>query len=164
VLCDQTLTGWIRFNGEGEPPDRRMGLLFDGFVMPARTTLGDLDPARWPIGLDKLPADPWQHQMCLVLQHADTSQLFTFVTSSKTGRYAVGALLRHYSRMVKTNPGEFPVVKLQTSGFNHRDPRIGWISTPMFAVVGRRSRDSTARPDTSPAADLNDDLPDDLKG
>src|SRR5262245_59359995 len=27
ALADQCLIGWIKFNGEGEPPTRRMGLL-----------------------------------------------------------------------------------------------------------------------------------------
>jgi hypothetical protein len=160
ALCDQSLAGRIKFNGEGQPPDRAMGLIYDGFVVPERESLGDLDQSKWPLGLDGKPADPWQHQMCLVLQNTKTSELFTFVTSSKTGRRAVGNLLRHYNRMVKTNPGEYPVVKLQASGYNHPDARIGWVATPMFTVVGRRSRDSVARPDTSPSADLDDAIPD----
>jgi hypothetical protein len=163
ALCDQCLIGWIRFGSEGEPPTRHMGLLHAGFIMPARATLGDVDPARWPVGLDKKPSDPWLHQMAMVLQHAETAALFTFVTTNKTGRRAVGALLRHYDRMLKTNPAEYPVVRLEASGFNHPDQRIGWVATPMFTVVGRRPRDSAARPDTSLAADLDDDLPDHLR-
>ena len=57
ALCEQTLVGRIKFNGDGEPPDRIMGLLYDGFVMPPRESLGDLDESQWPIGLDNLPAD-----------------------------------------------------------------------------------------------------------
>jgi hypothetical protein len=160
ALADQTLAGWIKFNGEGQPPDRCQGLLYDGFVMPPRETMGDVDQTKWPEGLDKQPADPWQHQMCLVLQNTETSQLFTFATSSKTGRRAIGTLLRHYNRMLKTDPGQYPVVKLQAGGFHHPDARIGWVATPMFTVVGRRSRDSAAKPDTSLGADLNDAIPD----
>jgi hypothetical protein len=82
ALCDETMVGWIRFNGPGEAPDRVMGLLYDGFQMPTRESLGDTDQSQWEEGLDGKPADPWQHQMCLVLQQADTKELFTFVTSS----------------------------------------------------------------------------------
>src|SRR5262245_8341003 len=34
ALCDQTLVGWVKFNGEG-PPDKVMGLLYgdDNFQM-----------------------------------------------------------------------------------------------------------------------------------
>jgi hypothetical protein len=72
ALCDQTMIGLIRFNGEGNPPDYKMGLLYDGFVMPERETLGDTDVATWELGLDGRPADPWRHFVYLVLQRADT--------------------------------------------------------------------------------------------
>jgi hypothetical protein len=157
ALCDQTLVGWLRFNDDA-PPDRVMGLLYDGFVPPPRSQLGDLDQAKWPAGLSGAPEDPWRHQMYLVLQGAN-SELFTFATSSMTGRRAVGNLLRHYDRMQKTHPDELPVVRLKTGGFQHRDERIGWVHTPVFAVVGRAPRDSAAKPDTSLSADLNDQLP-----
>jgi hypothetical protein len=148
----------MRFH-EDAPPDRVMGLLYDGFVMPARETLGDTDPASWDMGLDGKPADPWQHTIYLVLQNADTAELSTFTTSSKTGRRAVGNLLRHYDRMQKTNPGELPVVKLKKGGFAHRDERIGWVAVPVFVVCGRAPMDSAAKPDTSMKANLEDEIP-----
>jgi hypothetical protein len=62
ALCDQTLIGWIKFHPEDDvPPERVQGLLYDGFVMPARDTLGDLDPSRWTEGLSGQPEDPWRH-------------------------------------------------------------------------------------------------------
>jgi hypothetical protein len=158
ALCDQTLVGWIKFNGDGEPPDRIMGLLYDGFQMPPRESLGDLDQSKWPIGLDNMPADPLQHQMYLVLQNVTTMEMSTFVTSSKTGRRAVGNLLKHYNRTKKTHPDDVPVVRLRVGGFPHPDERIGWVNTPVFVVVGRRSRDSSAVPDTSPGSDMNDKI------
>jgi hypothetical protein len=159
ALCDQTLIGWMKFNGEGTPPDRRMGLLYDGFLMPERSTLGDDDPATWELGLDGKPQDPWQHHVYLVLQHGDTSELFTYVTSSVTGRRAIGNLLRHYDRMQRTHPDMYPVIKLKVGGFNHRDERVGWVSTPVLGVVGRAPKDSVAKPDGSIAADMNDQIP-----
>jgi hypothetical protein len=158
VLADQTLIGWLKFN-EDAPPDRAMGLLYDNFIMPPRATLGDTDESKWPIGLSGKPDDPWKHQIYLVLQNTETTELFTFVTSSTTGRRSVGNLLRHYDRMLKMNPGELPVVRLKPSGFQHRDDRVGWVAVPAFAVVGRAPRDSVAKPDTSPAADMNDEIP-----
>jgi len=155
ALADQTLVGWIRFN-EGEAPTRHMGLLYDGFRMPLRNSLGDTDESQWATGLSGQPDDPWKHQIYLVLQHTGTTELFTFVTSSATGRRAAGNLLRHYDRMLRTNPGELPVVRLKTGGFQHRDDRVGFVPTPVFAVVGRAPRDSVAKPDTSPSSDLND--------
>ena len=159
MLADQTLIGWLKFNNDGTPPDRVMGLLYDGFRMPARAELGDTDPADWPAGLSGAPEDVWKHHIYLVLKSADTAELHTFATSSMTGRRAVGNLLRHYDRMRRTHPDELPVVKLKVSGFQHKDERIGWVSTPVFAVVGRAPRDSAAKPDTSMQGQLNDIIP-----
>jgi hypothetical protein len=159
ALCDQAAVGLIRFNGEGNPPDYRMGLLYDGFVMPDRETLGDTDPAAWELGLDGKPADPWRHFMYLPLQRGDTGELFTYTTSSVTGRRAVGNLLRHYDRMQRTHPDTYPVVRLKVGGFSHRDERVGWVQVPVFAVVGRQPKDTAAKPDSSPAADYQDSIP-----
>src|SRR5262249_47346305 len=155
----ETLVGWIKFGESGEPPTRVQGLLYDGFVMPEREALGDLDPADWPIGLDGHPTDRWQHQVCLVLQDRETQELFTFATSSISGRRAVGNLLRHYDRQRKSHPDTYPVVRLKPGGFNHRDERIGWVHVPTFAIVGRAPKASAEVPDTSPEAILEDSIP-----
>jgi hypothetical protein len=161
ALCDQTLVGRGRFNGPGERPDFRMGLLYDGFVPPRDEDLPDRDRSKWEIGLDGKPADPWQHFIYLVLQRVSTGELFTYTTSSITGRRAVGNLLRHYDRMQKTHSDFYPVVRLKTGGFNHRDERVGWVQVPVFAVVGRAPKDGAAMPD-APAAvtnDMSDSIP-----
>jgi hypothetical protein len=158
AMCDEVLIGWIKFNDDA-PPDRHQGLLYDNFVMPARETLGDLDQAKWPIGLSGQPTDVWQHQICLVLMEPGTNELFTYATTSITGRRAVGSLLRHYDRLQKSHPDHYPVVKLKTAGFQHRDERIGFVPTPSFAVVGHAPKTSAAVPDTSPAGDLDDAIP-----
>jgi hypothetical protein len=158
ALCDETLVGYVKFNGPGEQPTRAMGLLYDGFVMPERDTLGDLDKAQWEMGLDGELADPWQHHMYLVLQQADTRELFTFVTSCPTGRRAVGNLLRHYDRLRRTHADDVPVVRLRVGGFPHKDSRVGWVVTPVFVVFGKTPRDSAAKPDTSTGGVLNDQI------
>ena len=58
--------------------------------------------------------------------------------------------------MQKTHPDQYPVVRLKIGGFNHRDDRVGWVATPVLAVVGRVPKDSAAKPDSSPTADMND--------
>jgi hypothetical protein len=159
LLADQSLCGWIRFSGTGEAPDRVMGLIYDGFVVPERESLGDLDKTTWEMGLDNEPADPWLHQMCVVLQSSTTCELYTFSTTSRTGRRAVASALKHYDRMSRSHPDTYPVVRLGKGGFKHKDVRVGWVDTPVFVVVGRAPRDSAAKPDTSISALLNDEVP-----
>jgi len=159
ALCGETQIQWIKFGPEGDPPDVIAGLLYEGFTLPARESLGDNDPAEWPIGLSGQPTDPWQHMINILVQDTSTKELFVFSTASQTGRRAVGSLLQHYDRMQRTNPGDVPVVKLKAGGFQHKDARVGWVATPVFAIVGRAPRDSGAVPDTSPAAHLQDEIP-----
>jgi hypothetical protein len=97
----------------------------------------------------------------LVLQQCDTRELFTYSTQNKTGRRAVGSLLRHYNR--RSTPDDVPIVRLRVGGYQHRDTRIGWVSTPMFVVVGHAPRDEAAKPelpppDTSAGGDMNDSI------
>ena len=106
------------------------------------------------MGLNNEPQDPYQHQMVLPLQEVKAKEMFCFVTSSRTGRRAVGNLLRHHQRAQKTNPHE----GLGKGGFQHKDTRVGFVSTPVFIVVGRTDRSSAATPDTSLAADLIDEI------
>jgi hypothetical protein len=159
ALLDQTAIGYAKFNGEGNPPDRIMGLLYDGFTLPPRETLSDTDQSLWQLGLNKQPADPWVHQIYVVLQRGDTGELFTYIASSVTTRRAVGNLLRHYDRMRKTDSNSYPLVRLKVGGFNHRDERVGWVKVPVFAVVGRAPKESAAKPDTSISSDMNDQIP-----
>jgi len=102
ALCDQTLIGWIKFNNDA-PPDRVMGLLYDGFVMPGRDTLGDTDKSKWDLGLDGHPADPWQHHVYAVLQRGDTAELFTYnnVINHRPSRHRqfVASLRAHDARV-----------------------------------------------------------------
>ena len=134
------------------------GLLYDGYEVPPRKSLGDLNQAEWDEGIDGKPADPWQHVMMLVLQDTKTSEMFTFSTSSRTGRRAVANLLRHFDRMQKLNPNELPVVRLARGGFKHRDPRVGFVNVPTFIVCGRQKRDDASVPDTSIGNYLNDEI------
>ena len=82
-----------------------MGLLFDGYEMPPREVLGDLDQTPVGQGMDNQPQDPWQHQQMLSsCRTPRRSEMFTFTTSSKTGRRAVGNLLRHYRADAEDEP------------------------------------------------------------
>jgi hypothetical protein len=159
ALADQTLVGHIKFNPDGGPPERIMGLLYEGFVVTATEELPDRDQSQWPIGLSGLAEDPWRHVMYLVLQRCSSNELYTFVTQSTSGRRSVGDFLRHYDRDRKRHPDEYPVVRLTTGGFQPRDKRKPWTPTPVFVAVGHAPMDSAAKPDTSLRTDMDDEIP-----
>ena len=157
VIYDQIQGGWIKFMGKGNPPERRQGNLFDGFVPPDRETLGDTDESEWEVGLSGKPADPWQLQLLLPLQNVETNELYVFNTTSITGRRAVDNLIQACSRMQRAEPDVYPVIKLRISGFEHRDERIGWIKTPAFERCGKAPKADLTAVTTSVAGDMSDD-------
>lgn len=155
VLADQTLISYVKFL-DGEAPLRVGGLLYQGFLLPPREQLGDTNPTKWPIGLSGTPEDPWRHEMLVVLRRPLTLELMTFSTMSKTGRRAVGTLLKHYDRLQSGNPGAYPVVRLKPGGY--QDRRYGWVAVPNFVVVGMANGHAPDVPDTSLKAALNDEI------
>jgi hypothetical protein len=159
VIYDQIMGGWIRFCGKGNPPDRRMGPIFGGFMPPKREELGDADEGQWETGLDGKPADPWQHQLLLPLQNPETGELLVFGTTSITGRREVGNLINQCDKLRTREPDVYPVIKLQVGGFQHRDDRIGYVRTPKFPIVGRAAKDNTAAANTAIADNLSDEIP-----
>jgi len=162
ALVDETLAGFIRFNGDGQLPDRVQGQPYKGWRKPKRETLGDNDPAQWPIGpLSGKAEDPWIEQANLVLVDPTTRAFFTFATTSKTGLSGVGALLQHYNRMLKHDADSYPIVKLAPSGYE--DKRYGWVNKPVFAIIGCTPKNSTVTPATDVAANMNDELPASLR-
>jgi hypothetical protein len=150
--------GWIKFNGEGEPPSRVGGLLYDGYVMPPREALGDTDESNWPLGLDDQPTDPWLHQQLIPIQDDGTWEVLTFGTTSTTGRTAVGALLRAYNRMRRADPNAVPIIQLVPSSYQHRT--FGKVNIPAFKICGKTKYNAITdpEPELSLAAEMNDKI------
>ena len=159
LIYDQIRVGWIKFKGKGNPPIRHMGPVFSGFVAPDREMLGDLDEAEWEEGLSGKPVDPWQFQVLLPLQDTKTGELLIFGTSSITGRRACDNLIAMCGRMQVREPDDYPVVRLDVSGFQHRDERVGWVKTPAFTRVGKAPKSDVSMAVTKVADDMSDEIP-----
>jgi hypothetical protein len=152
--CSETFYGYVKFNGEGEPPDRAMGPLYGGFKVH-REELGDTDEGEWELDrFSNKPSDPWIFQFWLVLEDVTTNELYTFVTSSITGTRAVNNLLRTYNRMQQQKPGADPIVRLVRSSYEHR--KFGSVAIPMFKVTGRTAIEKSTTP---VAEELSDAIP-----
>jgi hypothetical protein len=153
--CAETLYGYTRFNGEGNPPDRAMGQLYAGFKVK-RDELGDDDEASWEISqFTGKPRDPWIFQFWVVLENVATNELYTFVTGSVTGTRAVNNLLRHFNRMQETKPGADPIVRLVKSSYHHKT--FGDVAIPMFHITGRTAGGEVVPP-KSLAEEMNDEV------
>jgi hypothetical protein len=60
--------------------------------------------------------------------------------------------------LTRTGSNEVPIVKLRPSGFTHRDPRVGRVPVPAFAIVGSAPRDSAAKPAPTNAEVIQDEI------
>jgi hypothetical protein len=160
VIYDQIQTGWIKFVGKGNPPERRMGAVFEGHNPPKREELGEMDQSEWDIDpMTGKPADPWQFQILVPMQRVEGGELFVFQTGSITGRRACDNLISACIRMQASEPGFYPVIKLRISGFQHKNERIGWVKTPAFERIGKSPKSDATVTQTSPADDMSDEVP-----
>jgi hypothetical protein len=160
LVChwDQARAGYQRFNGKGEPPDVKIGLVFGSKPPPERDELGDNDASQWPISdWTGRPEDPWREVQMVPLESIETGEIYIFQTMSQTGLRSVANLLRQSSRMASKNPDHLPVVKLRAGGFDHH--KYGWVRTPAFEFVGKAPKTNAAAAETSVSADLNDQIP-----
>jgi hypothetical protein len=158
AVYDMIRGGFIKFSGEGVPPERVQGYLFQGFVPPPRAELGDTDETLWENGLNGQPADPWQFQLLLPLQHAESGKLFVFQTTSWSGRRAVDGLISACARMLKSEPDHYPIVRLGSADRKGSEGRISY-KAPTFARVGKALKSDASVASTSLADDLNDTIP-----
>src|SRR5262249_44654601 len=122
---------WI----DGYPVDRKMGLLMEGFVMPARSTLDYAEKSTWPLDINGQPRDPWQETNYLPVISVNAENVYTFVTSSDGGRRrAIVPLCREYGQRIRTHPDELPVFGLEQDSYIHPDRSIGRVKFPVFPV------------------------------
>jgi hypothetical protein len=124
VHVPTTLIGYVRWK-DNKPVDFQMGLLSEGFVPPKRDELGYLDQVQWETFENGGVKDPWQLSNQVVMTGVeDSDEVFTFTTTSKTGRYG------HHIRQA---PDEYPVVELHRRSYHHR--QFGEQRVAVFKIV-----------------------------
>ena len=84
--------------------------------------------------------------------------MYIFGTTSITGRRECDKLISACARMQRRSR-ILSVVKLDVSGFEHRDSRIGWVRTPCFTRVGKAPKSDTSAAKTSLADNMSDAIP-----
>jgi hypothetical protein len=112
VPIEKTMRGFIRFHGPGNAPDVEMSCISGGSPEIVRAELGDTDPAKWEIGLDGHPRDPWQEEWQLPLIAVDNGDLYCFIARNKVSIIAVRQLLGRYHYNPNGRIGWTPVLKL----------------------------------------------------
>lgn len=123
--------GWVKWS-DGSPTRHLLGLVSEGYTPPAREDLGDMDENDWP-ELNGNSIDPWQKTNYLVMLD-ESGQLYTFVTASKGGLTAVGAISSVYGKRRKMKSDEIPIVELHSRSYNHK--QFGETFAPDIKITG----------------------------
>lgn len=161
---DETRRGWIRFNGEGNPPTVvSINIAEDGFL-PERAELGDTDQSLWPY--DKRrgeQVDPWQLEYRVpIVSTAPDGAIFELTSRSLTAIYAFRALLDRYGRHPQRRKKLLPLIKLQIGTYFNKT--LGTNKPkPIYQITGWCQKDGSApatKPDPiSSGYPFNDEIP-----
>jgi hypothetical protein len=134
AIVPGTVHGWVRWEA-ARRAEQIMGLLVEGFVPPARSTLGHDDQSTWEVSNGK-PRDPWQATIYMPMVSLDAATVFTFWTASDGGRrYAIGPLCKEYGGHIRQHPDELPIVKLHHDSYAHSDRSIGRVKYPELPIA-----------------------------
>jgi hypothetical protein len=133
VAIDVT-TAWARWEAR-QPIEHRVTR--PGQVHPDRDDLPDHDEAKWEIGFDGKPADPWKDTRYLRLVDPSTGADYTFVSDSIGGRRGVSDLKSQISNVRYAHPNAVPVIRLRATMMK---TRYGSKPRPLFEVIGWRRK------------------------
>ena len=124
------LIGWVKFVN-GDFVDSDMGYLSEGFVMPKRTELDDLNEDDWEVRPDGTKKDPWSRSNELPLISPGDDAIYTCCTGSKGGLAAIGELCLEYNEELPL----YPLVALGTDSYMHKVKSLGRIHVPTLKIV-----------------------------
>jgi hypothetical protein len=133
---------WVHFVDQ-KVVDRKVYRVARGERAPERDQLPDNDQSKWPIGINKQPADPWVYQYLLPMEDPRTGEVRIFVSSSFGGRRAVADLCAAYSRhSVKHKGSGQPIITLQMLMMPTK--KFDDVPRPHFEIVGWDEEEATS--------------------
>jgi hypothetical protein len=126
------VAGYIRFQGRGASPERRVGKIFPVDEAPSRASLGDTDQSEWPTSkFGDEPMDPWVAVIELPLRHRDSGEAYVLTCQ---GRTAIGAARDLFAQLRRVSNESEPIIRLAVGSMT---TRYGKRKKPVFALVGQ---------------------------
>jgi hypothetical protein len=120
ALLHETRKGFIKFNGDGAPPDVRM-VRIDEDADIEREELGDNDQTNWPIGLSGEPEDPWKEQYAIpMMRHDAGGELYVYIARGVVAMNSAGDLLGRWRYHPKRAAGLIPVILIESGTYPSR--------------------------------------------
>lgn len=139
VSMDNLLVGWTKWSNN-KPIDEVMGRVVDGWAIPKRDTLGDLDKEQWEMDNQGKLRDPWVFNNRVLFKPVgkkySTDVAITFITNSQGGLKAMGELSKRYGQEMSSHEGQNPIIEIGTDAYNHPNKEYGRIKVPVITLVG----------------------------
>lgn len=130
--------GYICWKDE-EVVDEIMVKVIDGNP-PAEHQL----PDHGPYSDDPDDNEGWSEQAAVDFRSVEDGREFVFKTSSKSGRRALGQLLKDYARQYKVHEGELPIIELATQSWMPKEKKHGKKYSPVFKIVDWANEEALA--------------------
>jgi hypothetical protein len=136
---DNLLVGWTKWSNN-KPVDEVMGLVVNGWPVPKRETLGDLDQTHWEMDNQGKLRDPWVFNNRILFKPVgkkySTDIAITFITNSRGGLQAMTDLAKLYGKEMSSHEDEFPIIQIGTDSYIHPNKEYGRIKIPLITLVG----------------------------
>lgn len=131
LVATSTAAAWVKWH-ENRPVETRVRR--PGEPLPDREELGDLDESAWETGPDgKNKKDPWQNTRYCYFVNPETAQVYTYSTSSWSGRSAISGLGDQIARMRIARPGTLPIIEFDSAP--HKT-KFRMTRKPVLRIVG----------------------------
>jgi hypothetical protein len=118
AFLHETRRGFIKFNGEGVPPDVQMVRIDEDVEDIERDPLGENDRSKWPLGMDGQPADPWKEQIVIPMARDDAGrELYLYVSRGIVAMNSAGDLLGRWRWHPNRAAGLIPVVIIESGTY-----------------------------------------------
>jgi hypothetical protein len=123
--------GWICWK-DGEVEDEINVPILQG-EPPLEHTLPDHGPYTKH---DDGSEDGWVEQAKINFRDVETGEAYIYKATSKSGRRALGSLLKDFSKQFHLHDGETPVVEISGLSYTPKDKKLGKKYAPVFKIVG----------------------------
>jgi hypothetical protein len=130
LVATGTAAAWVKWGGN-RPIETRIRR--PGETLPERNELGDLDENNWEAGPDGKKKDPWQNTRYCYFVNPETASIYTYSTSSWSGRGAVIGLADQIARMRTARPGSLPIIEFESAP--HKT-KFRMTRKPVLKIVG----------------------------
>ena len=115
ALCDETLVGYIRFRGQGEPPEQIVACSTTAFSC-SQSRACQIESAEWEIRLDGQAFRSISASECMSCYSRPTRRGVHFRDLLEDGRRAVGDLL-NLDGLRRTQSDEVPMIACVKGGY-----------------------------------------------